>query len=260
MQEGRPSLSLITVSHSKGALQCSWTVCLLALPSEERPVNVLIMSLRTKQYFISPTFTHEKLESPSYDDLIDVFEDRTRNWLLLPASKLLDMPHCEIAAVGLLVNYFEGIEIYVTGEDSKRQSEEFFARGFGRVFSAEGHDPSFSRKIAAAIYSQARCGFAHDGMFRNRVFFNRVRPEPILVSWLKKNGVFDQSREVESISINPSRFYESIETHFNRYVKTLREAVDAEAKSAFKNAVALKWGLDEPDRVIGMTEDEFFKT
>lgn len=212
------------------------------------------------QHFISPTFTHEKLESPSYEDLIDVFEDRTRNWFFLPAAKLLDAPHGEIAAVGLLVNYFEGIEIYLCGEDSKNRSAEIFARGFGKVFAVGGQDAEFSAKIAAAIYGQARCGFTHDGMFRNRVFFSRLRPDPILVTWPRVNGVFDRSGQVESILINPPRFYESIETHFNRYVKKLREATDADTKRNFEAAVALKWGLNEPDRVIGMTEDEFFKT
>ena len=37
----------------------------------------------------------------------------------------------DVAAVALMVNYFEGIEIYVTGEDSKNKSFEFFTRGFG---------------------------------------------------------------------------------------------------------------------------------
>lgn len=213
----------------------------------------------TTQHFISPSFTHEKLESPSYDDLVDVFEDRTRNWFFLPASKLLDIPNCEIAAVALLVNYFEGIEIYLTGQDSKNRSPEFFARGFGRVFTIQGQDPEFSRKIPAAIYNQARCGFAHDGMFRNRVFFSRVRPDPILVTWPIKNGVPNRSAEVESIVINPPRFYDSIRSHFDNYAKKLREPADADVKRAFKKAVALKWGLHEPDRAIGMTEDEFLK-
>ena len=213
----------------------------------------------TMQHFISPTFTHEKLEAPSYDDLVDVFEDRILNWFFLPASKLLDIPNCDIAAVSLLVNYFEGIEIYLTGEDSKNRSAEFFAKGFERVFSIQGHAPEFSSKIVAAIYSQARCGFAHDGMFRNRVFFSRIRPDPILITWPRKNGVFDHSAEVESIVINPLRLYDSIKVHFDRYVKTLREGADAEAKQALEKAIALKWGLGEPDRVIGMTEDEFSK-
>jgi hypothetical protein len=164
------------------------------------------MSRPITQHFISPSFTHQKLESPTYADLVDVFEDRIRGWFFLPARKLLDTPHCDIAAVGLLVNYFEGIEIYITGEDSKNRSAEFFARGFGRVFTVEGQDPEFSRRIADAIYSQARCGFVHDGVFRNRVFFSCVHPKPVVVTWPRKNGVFDRSGQVESVIINPPRF------------------------------------------------------
>jgi hypothetical protein len=41
------------------------------------------------QNFISPNFGPEKLESPTYEDLIDVFEDRMRNWFLLPAARFL---------------------------------------------------------------------------------------------------------------------------------------------------------------------------
>ena len=80
------------------------------------------MSYDSLQHFISPTYGHEKLVSPSYGDLIDIFEDRTRNWLVLPAERLLGLPHCQIAAVALLTGYFEGIEIYFTGEDSRSKS------------------------------------------------------------------------------------------------------------------------------------------
>jgi len=207
--------------------------------------------------FISPSFTHEKLESPTYEDLVDVFEDRVHKWFLLPASKLLEFPNCDVAAVALLLNYFESIEIYLSGQESKNRSAEFFARGFGRVFSVQ--HPTLSAKIAAAFYDQARCGFAHDGMFRNRVFFSKARPDPILVTWPKKDGVIDESREVESFIINPRRFYDSIQLHFDRYIERLREGADTEMGCAFVKAVALKWALGEPDRAVGMTEDEFFR-
>ena len=207
--------------------------------------------------FISPSFTHEKLESPTYEDLVDVFEDRVHKWFLLPASKLLELANCDVAAVALLLNYFESIEIYISGEDSKNRSAEFFARGFARVFSVQ--HPTLSAKIAAAFYDQARCGFAHDGMFRNRVFFSTARPDPILATWPKKDGIIDESREVESFIINPPRFYESIQLHFDRYIARLREGTDTELGCAFVKAVALKWALGEPDRAVGMTEDEFFR-
>ena len=63
-----------------------------------------------------------------------------------------------------------------------------------------------------------------------------------------------------SIVINPSRFLESVQVHFDRYVQKLRTGSDGVLKQAFEATVKLKWGLDEKDRVIGMTEDEFNKT
>lgn len=138
--------------------------------------------------FISPNFTHEKLESPSYNDLIDVFEDRMRNWFLLPAQHLLEIPHCQIAAVALLIAYFEGIAIYMSGKDSKNRSPEFFASGFSKVFRIEHDGKESSRIVAQAIYEQARCGFAHDGMFRNRVFFSDVPSKRSLCHFPKRMG------------------------------------------------------------------------
>jgi hypothetical protein len=209
--------------------------------------------------FISPNFGHEKLESTTYEDLVDVFEDRMRNWFLMPAERLLEIPHCQIAAVALLITYFEGIAIYLSGKDSKNRSFEFFADGFSKVFSFQHEARDSSRIVARAIYDKARCGFAHDGMFRNRVFFSDVPLKPLIVSFPKKNGVLDLS-QVESIIINPFRFHESIRIHFERYLKRLRDGSDAAIKQAFETAVKLKWALDEPDRGIGMTEEEFFET
>jgi hypothetical protein len=209
--------------------------------------------------FISPTFGHEKLESPTYEDLVDVFEDRIRHWFLKPAERLLETPDCQIAAVALLIAYFEGIAIYLSGEDSKNRSFEFFANGFSKVFSIDHEDKNSPKIIARAIYDQARCGFAHDGMFRNRVFFSDVPSRPLLVSFRKKNGILDLS-QFESIVINPFRFLESILVHFEGYVKSLREGSDPTLKLAFQNAVKLKWALDEEARAIGMAEEEFYGT
>jgi hypothetical protein len=94
-------------------------------------------------------------------------------------------------------------------------------------------------------------------MFRNRVFFSDVPSRPLLVSFPKKNGVLDLS-QVESIFINPFRFYESIRIHFEGYVKSLREGSDIAMKRAFETTVRLKWALDEKDRSIGMAEEEFY--
>jgi len=208
--------------------------------------------------FISPNFTHEKLEAPTYDDLIDVFEDRMFNWFLLPARRLLEMQHCQIAAVALLLPYFEGIEIYLSGKDSKNRSFEFFAKGFYKVFRPH-EDKKTSKIIAKAIYDQARCGFAHEGMAKNRVSFSDVPSKPLLFSFPKKDGVLDLSK-LQSIVINPFHFYEGIRIHLEDYVKSLREGSDKAMKQAFETTVKSKWALDDDDHAIGMSEEDFYRT
>src|SRR4030042_2600450 len=100
--------------------------------------------------FISPSFGHEKLESATYEDLVDVFEDRMCHWFLKPAERLLELPHCQIAAVALLITYFEGIAIYLSGKDSKNRSFEFFADGFSKVVSTDHDDKTWSKNIFSA--------------------------------------------------------------------------------------------------------------
>ncbi|MCI5197030.1 MAG: hypothetical protein D3919_12575 [Candidatus Electrothrix sp. AW5] len=48
---------------------------------------------------VSPHYTTKKLEPPFYRDLVDVFEDRIRYWVLKPAQKLLEHRNDQIAAV-----------------------------------------------------------------------------------------------------------------------------------------------------------------
>jgi hypothetical protein len=209
--------------------------------------------------FISPNLSHEKLESATHEDLVDVFEDRMRNWFLMPVERLLEIPHCQIAAVALLMAYFEGIAIYLSGKDSKNRSFEFFEKGFSKVFPIQHEDKNAPKVIRRAIYNQVRCGFAHDGMFRNRVFFSDVPSKPIIISFPKENGALNTT-QIESIVINPGLFFESIKNHFEDYLKNLRAGTDATIKQSFETIVKLKWALDETDRAIGMTEKDFYTT
>jgi hypothetical protein len=208
-------------------------------------------------HFVSPNYTHAKLESPSYTDIVDVFEDRMRNWLLAPAGQLLNTRNGSVAAVALLMSYFEGIEIYRSGKDSHHKSKEFFGRGFKRVFGVDPSGEHVFDEMINALYVQARCGFAHDGLFRNRVFFSTVRPQAINATWPRKDGVFVKGGHLESVIINPPRFCEAIEIHFNKYMTALRAEEDSEMKVNFLAAIELKWALNEPGRIVGMTEEEF---
>jgi hypothetical protein len=208
-------------------------------------------------HLISPSFTHEKLEPPLYKDVLDVFEDRIRYWLLAPAKRLLKIKHGSIAAVSLATTYIEGIEIFVTGKDSKGKSKEFFRRGYKRVFSPVGGHKLLEDAIAEALYELLRCGFAHDGMFRSGIYFSNLRKEAITVTWPRKNGAFDPQGKLESAVINPHRFVACIELHFDEYMKQLRSKVPGTAKDRFMDAIAIKWRLGKPGHLVGMSESEF---
>lgn len=207
---------------------------------------------------VSPSYEHTKIDSPSYSDLVDVFEDRMRKWLLDPAQHLLTLEHGEVPAIALILGYFEGIEIYYSGQDSNRASKEFFRRGFQRIFRPKAENDHLFDEMVNGLYIQARCGFSHDGLFRNRVFFSDARPEALSITWPSKNGEFDMTGQLESIVINAKRFVDGVVKHFEQYVAALRSETDATLKANFLAAVDLKWGLNEPDRFIGMTESEFF--
>lgn len=209
--------------------------------------------------FISPNFTYEKLEPPFYKDVVDVFEDRMRNWLLIPAKKLLKVKHGDIAAVALATNYIEGIEIYASGKDSKGKSKEFFRRGYNRIFASTSGQKYLQDAIANALYSLLRCGFAHDAMFKSRIYFSNARKEAFTITWSQKNGQFDLDGHLESAIINPERFILCIENHFEQYIKELRAKSATVSKQNFLAAVELKWNLGGEGHLIGMTEDEFMR-
>lgn len=215
------------------------------------------MRYQTK-YFVSPSFTHEKLEPPFLRDVIDVFEDRMRHWLIAPAKQLLDVQHGDVAAVALAINYFEGIEIYITGEDSDRKSKAFFCRGFMRVFPGISGPVELQQKIAETLYDLLRCGFAHDALFRKRIHFSTARPEPILVTWPRKNGVFLPDGDMESAVINPRSFVAGVERHLDSYVRKLNSKGEPDLLSKFKVIVDLKWGLTDAPPAVGLSEQEFW--
>lgn len=209
------------------------------------------------QHFVSPNFTHEKLEPPFYKDVVDVFEDRMLNWFLTPAKHLLSVKHGSVAAVALATNYIEGIEIYASGKDSKGKSKEFFRRGFRRIFIAVTGPVYLQDAIADALYDILRCGFAHDAMFRNGIYFSSTRKEAFTITWPKTDGQFDPNGRLQSAIINPAGFIRCIELHFIGYVRELRAKKATVSKENFLAAVNLKWRLGEPGPVVGMTEAEF---
>lgn len=214
---------------------------------------------KSPQHYVSPNFTTEKLKAPTYEDIVDVFEDRMRHWMLEPAKQLLLQKHGYVAAVSILIGYFEGIEIFHAGEDSDRQSKTFFKRGYKRVFASASGPEYVQSAIAAELYSKLRCGFAHDGLFRNPVVFSTIRKEAFFITWPKKKGAFDPKGKLTSAIVNPHRFCEGIFEHFDSYVQKLRAGIDQDLKRRFLAAIAIKWRLGEPGPYIAITEEAFLR-
>lgn len=177
-----------------------------------------------------------------------------QGWYLDPIRRLLEFSGGDFAASALMMSYFEGIEAYFRGCSSKGRSREFFAAGFLRLFPPN----DFSEKIINAVYEQVRCGFAHDGMSRNRVYLSRIFKEPMVISISKKDGELDPRGHVESILVNPERLYASIKAHFEDYVQRLRDPSQGEIKKAFEREARTRWALEEPARVIALSREDLF--
>jgi hypothetical protein len=209
------------------------------------------------QQYISPNYTFSKLEPPLYKDIVDVFEDRMRNWLLGPAKSLLRVKHGYVAAVALATNYIEGMEIYCSGMDSKNRSRAFFIRGYKRIFGPVGGEVFMQDAVGAAIYEMLRCGFAHDAMFRSSIIFSSRYKEAMRIAWPKKNGQFDPEGQLGSAIINPRRYIECIELHFEEYIVQLRSKSDNVAQENFKKAVDIKWRIGKDGPIIGVSEEDF---
>jgi len=80
------------------------------------------------EFRLSPSFEHSKLENPSLEDFIDVYEDLWRSYIFQPAATLLESEHGGIAAMTILSSYFEAIESYICGRKSEGKSGEFFVK------------------------------------------------------------------------------------------------------------------------------------
>jgi hypothetical protein len=208
---------------------------------------------------ISPNFSHEKIENASTDDFIDVLEDRVVYWLLSPAKILLEAPHGQIPAVSLLLSYFEAHAIYLKGRDSINQSMRFFREGFVDVFTSPKHSQVLLEGVADFLYVQARCGFFHDGIFREKILFRDDLPGEFVVTVPERNGKPDEGGPIASVVINPRGFLNALVLHFANYLQRLRDAAQMDARANFRRAVEIKWSPSTLGPIIGMDEEAFAK-
>ncbi|HYE35301.1 hypothetical protein [Methylocaldum sp.] len=204
---------------------------------------------------ISPSYSHEKVENPSFLDLVDVFEDLWRNYIFSPVWLLLNSPHGDIAAMTILCSYFETIQSYMSGEDSNHRSKEFFIKGFCQVFHSES---AGIEDAATAIYKHIRCGLAHEGMMTHKVNYSRAGAKAFFLTYPKNpNGSLNTHAGIASIILNPLRVYQGVEQHFKIYLGKLRTAEDMGLCQAFRQTAERLWAVGTGENIVGMSEAEY---
>jgi len=203
---------------------------------------------------ISPHFTDDKLENPTIDDLVDVLEDRITYWILEPAESLLNSDFGELPALCLMLTYFEAIRIYVTGQDSRNSSKQFFRDAFIDVFRRNEISDDLLGKVADILYDDARCGFFHEGMSRGRILFYKRQRAVFQITLPKKNGQIDETGTIQSILINAREFYSGISIHFRDFMNALRNPKEGELRDRFYQICRIKWGWQTDGPIIGMED------
>ena len=206
--------------------------------------------------FISPNFTQEKLDNPGIDDLIDVLKDRVLNWLFEPAKKLIAEKDGCFGALCLLLTYFEGVWTYLSGTDSKGKSKQYFRNAFLDVFSSSEYPPDLLKRVADIMYEDARCGFFHDGMLRDRIFLTELNQLDMLITLPRKpDGKVDINGQIKSILIDPKYFMATIERHFIDYLLCLRNPKDKIKRENFSKIAKEKWDYEGEGTIIGLNSN-----
>ena len=111
--------------------------------------------------------------------------------------------------------------------------------------------------MAKTIYTEGRCGFFHNGISGGRILYSRAIDEAITVTQPKVDGKIDFNGKVKSVVINPERFQWCVKRHFDKYMSDLRKNENNTLRENFKKAVDIKWGMEDVDPIIGITEEEF---
>jgi hypothetical protein len=206
--------------------------------------------------FVSPNFETDKLDNPTFDDIVDVFKDRMMYWLFEPAQKLLKERNGYLGAFSLMLSYFEGIWSYVTGKDSKGKSKKFFKEAFVDVFHSSRKSEQLLERVSDILYEDGRCGFFHDTMLKRRVYIAELKRGDMLVTLPRnKDGTINKEGTIKSLIIDPRKFTAAVERHFVGYLLSLRNPDETLKRDNFLKIAKEKWDWEGDGTIIGINSD-----
>jgi hypothetical protein len=103
--------------------------------------------------------------------------------------------------------YFEAINQFLEGQDSRHKEKEFFRKGFRAV------DPSSSASLTDVdiddIYHWLRCGMYHGGMPQGNIHIHRGQTCSV-------------HKALDWMIINPALLVDEICCHFTKYLTDLK--------------------------------------
>ena len=149
------------------------------------------------------------------------------------------------AILSIAMAYFEMIEQFSSGEDSKGKGWEFFLRGFMRVYPGT---PFSDDQIKEQIYRWVRCGMYHGGTTRNSAHLSRWQSEGFDIN----NG---------EICINPARVVQELKMHFRCFVQLVRDPCNCHERPNFEKYCRLI-GMDQnpTPSFVGSTQKQVATT
>ena len=137
--------------------------------------------------------------------------------------------------------------------ESRPDSSGIRRLGFADVFKHSGIPEPVLLRTGELLYVDARCGFFHDGMFRERVYFAEMNKD-LVITLPKKAGALDLFGEIKSILIDVGRCYHAVSRHFNASMEILRDTDNISEREAFFAFFKSKCDWESSGPIIGMPE------
>ena len=155
------------------------------------------------------------LEPNDIDNKIIIYERQVKEWFLNRASKLMRGKYNGFIVLMICMSYLEGVEQYIQGQSSNRNSNRMFRISLERIYPEQFTENNLSR-----LYNQSRVGLFHDGMVRGDIIISAYFDNPIEFT--------DQD-----IKINPRRLLIDIKKDFKNYISKLKDVNNIEMRNNF---------------------------
>ena len=147
-----------------------------------------------------------------------------------------DYQHAGFAVLLIGFCYFESISIFIKGRESNRnETGSFFEESFNQVFKNDlvGFAEGEQKLISKIAWKDGRCGMFHIGSTRSRIFLDDGDGTKAVYA---KPDDRDPDNKITRIRINRYKFIEAIRTHFDNFIKGLKDSNDGN-EGSLKNFV-----------------------